>query len=795
MPDLAREALDGWALSHVEAIVEGEADNVTEKKILQPPSSDFNQALVLGFDFPDLPNLLQKHCPSTIRIMNAIATTDRQRKESSPRSMIHKRFIAAYNTATLFAERSRSNNYMAHVLSFYLYSQGATRQLFGVLNSLGQCMSYQTIAGRGGKSLADSDTESDSSDSDTDAEAERQKARRQKRRKQRGSLDKLSIGLRRLAQHIAAAQKLLIVYDNINMAWKVAEQIMGRTDEMQNGTCATITELWNASEDALSVSKLRESVQNASHLNVEDIELSTEEQKHYRTNMVHTVLRIMTRIGGEALKKFEKDVADCLPISAHKIAVHKTNVTPLAPMPIDESSKTGNAELVIAIFAYLRLNMANPQFSEIVKLIVGDQLSVARLRSVAETRVGNEGGATALEWAVFVPGLFHYKVAGTHGVMLTHLGSNNHDLTNPASLSAHNAALGRKPIVATSLPSFRTCKDLIDVSLYARVLQCALEVSGKDSLSAYAQGLTFDQLKSDAENIVGRFADGRKVHQLERARARKGTEHGDMVFESAVLFLRDALLLREFTDAIKSGDSGRVYLVLKVWALSYRGQGRTKYAQEALFLIHNVEHVWPAELRDLVFDNWLVNTTGKTDAFLEVDLLQEHLNYWIKNYYAAHGSNASWEWLKTIGPCVEILRQLASQVNATLGSKQGNKHAEADLTDDIDELMGNLAHNKVYQIQLGRVFAADDAPRVPDVMTKGYDALTWGASSPLSVFNAKFEALKKRRRIRPLVSGQATANDASAHEGATSIAAEPLVVAEDEGTEGTSSILVSSALS
>lgn len=33
---------------------------------------------------------------------------------------------------------------------------------------------------------------------------------------------------------------------------------------------------------------------------------------------------------------------------------------------------------------------------------------------------------------------------------------------------------------------------------------------------------------------------------------------------------------------------------------------------------------------DLVFNNWLVNTTGKPDAFLEVDLLQEHLNYWIK---------------------------------------------------------------------------------------------------------------------------------------------------------------------
>jgi len=48
---------------------------------------------------------------------------------------------------------------------------------------------------------------------------------------------------------------------------------------------------------------------------------------------------------------------------------------------------------------------------------------------------------------------------------------------------------------------------------------------------------------------------------------------GDMVFENAVLFLQDTLLSREFTDAVKAGDSGRVVLVLKVWAFSFRGNG------------------------------------------------------------------------------------------------------------------------------------------------------------------------------------------------------------------------------
>ena len=69
-----------------------------------------------------------------------------------------------------------------------------------------------------------------------------------------------------------------------------------------------------------------------------------------------------------------------------------------------------------------------------------------------------------------------------------------------------------------------------------------------------------------------------------------------MVFENAIYFLHDALLLQEFTDAIKAGDSGRIILTLKMSALSYRGDGRPKYAFETLQFIHNFMHVWPKGL-------------------------------------------------------------------------------------------------------------------------------------------------------------------------------------------------------
>jgi hypothetical protein len=187
---------------------------------------------------------------------------------------------------------------------------------------------------------------------------------------------------------------------------------------------------------------------------------------------------------------------------------------------------------------------------------------------------------------------------------------------------------------------------------------------------------------------------------------------GDMVYENVLLFLRDALITREFTDSIKCGDSGRVLLVLKTWALSFRGSGRTKYAHEMLHLIHNLEHVWPKPIRyvmqiyqtlfatdfsssAMILNNWLINPTGRLNSWVEVDLMQD---FWIKvclncsvrnhkncqyfrlqRFYAAHGSSASWDWLEMIVPCVDVLWHLSRMMHNILGSDQGTKHEPPNL--------------------------------------------------------------------------------------------------------------------
>jgi hypothetical protein len=67
-----------------------------------------------------------------------------------------------------------------------------------------------------------------------------------------------------------------------------------------------------------------------------------------------------------------------------------------------------------------------------------------------------------------------------------------------------------------------------------------------------------------------------------------------------------------------------------------------------LHLIHNLTHVWPKPIwylllvsiadawlmnilySEIVLNNWLVNPTGNLFSWVEVDLMQEHMNFWIK---------------------------------------------------------------------------------------------------------------------------------------------------------------------
>lgn len=431
-------------------------------------------------------------------------------------------------------------------------------------------------------------------------------------------------------------------------------------DAQENGTCATIFPLWNAKREDMLAKDLDEGIMNAPPLTLEDIQLNDSEADFWYDCMTHNILRIIVNHGGAEFGKWRGELDRCQPVSEDQIEVHKTDVHPLTAFEIDEASITGNVEVNDCIDAELELDQNDTKYNELVRIQAGDQLTQARQRAIIAVRGGHEDPARAHKGRTFMPGLFHGKMTDIHGNLETHFGKPNSGKLSPGSLSAHNQCLNRLPIVLTSMPAFSTARDLVMVSLYARVLHCLLLVSSQPTLEDYAKKVTsWETVREHARSIYDRYANADRIQEMrerrkpaelkrdaaqranqklvrkvakeaaQKAASRSGSSStgtvvpdvsenaesppqppkptslphipiGDMVFENASYALRDLLISREFADAVKSGDSGRIVLILKQLACSFRGHGRTKYAHEMLHIIHNLTHVWTKGLRSVV---------------------------------------------------------------------------------------------------------------------------------------------------------------------------------------------------
>lgn len=488
------------------------------------------------------------------------------------------------------------------MLALYLYASGASRQTISIMCTLGYSASWTTTIS---------------------SYVKRDKVTGEVVSTTLGVLNKLSESMRQASRDLAATKLQADIFDNVNIDEPSPEQIIGRHDMQENGTCATIFRLHKAELADMKISDFQDRFLRARKLEITDILHTTDEAKQFRDNLIFTILRIIINHGGEQFKKFEKDLNKHQPETTAKIDIHKTHLFPLPAMNIDESSVLGNIKVDEAIVKELAIPCETMgRHRGYVRFKGGDQLSLARLRSIELVRAGHESDYRGFFWGIWMPGLFHVKIADTTGTFMNHWGQPDTGTQNPGSLWYHNTHLDRLPIVLTSLPPFRVCRDLVFVSLYARILHCLLRVSGHAKLEDYVETATWDSLHTDAAAIYDTYATASIAAKLREEREEELAQHsqeavaenqqseveerkrpltaGDMLFENGVYFLRDALLSREFSDAIKCGDSGRVILVLKIWALAFRGNGRTKYAYEMLHLIHHLEAVWSPEIRQVV---------------------------------------------------------------------------------------------------------------------------------------------------------------------------------------------------
>lgn len=149
-----------------------------------------------------------------------------------------------------------------------------------------------------------------------------------------------------------------IVWDNLNIAFRVGQQRINSKDSFQNGTTATLIPLFGVSPGSLPLHLLPRRQNRRYILDIKP-ELTlpkVNEIQELRRNLLwrikHTLLNYSERLD----RKYRKELGP--PPSVLQIPVHQTKQYPLPAMHIDESSLDGTLEVIETIISK-HLGMSN----------------------------------------------------------------------------------------------------------------------------------------------------------------------------------------------------------------------------------------------------------------------------------------------------------------------------------------------------------------------------------------------------------------------------------------------------
>ena len=217
----------------------------------------------------------------------------------------------------------------------------------------------------------------------------------------------------------------------------------------------------------------------------------------------------------------------------------------------------------------------------------------------------------------------------------------------------------------------------------------------------------------------------------------------DTTLANSILFIRNAIWWREVCTAVAEGDSGRVWEILKVsfskdtqvqdithgrllqvWLVTFAGSGNPYYSQFLMELFCNFKWEWSELLIDAIQKNWVVNLKGQQGHFIEMDLMQEHFNFWLEDLAQHKGKQFDDVFYREVlSMNVNNFLNLKDEMEESVTLKRRSKsHGASHLDNELRVVMNNLRGEEAESYRPGRNFATINC----DDLTEGTKTLQGG---------------------------------------------------------------------
>jgi hypothetical protein len=315
---------------------------------------------------------------------------------------------------------------------------------------------------------------------------------------------------------------------------------------------------------------------------------------------------------GQHFRHFEKEL--CEPAPVDRIPLHKTEQVPCRAMNIKQSTTDGNVEVMENLLRQGGIGDKNSNnfdqshdidMSEHVLLVHGDLLTKERLDTVGDSRRIETTPKNRLQYVVFLPGLFHYKMACADALWRIYLQPKEGRDDENSLFQSVGYLRPDETKKMVSKPGFRRMHEVIHHDLQASMLDCwRLEAQSVNrewtTLELFAASKpSWDAIVSMSHTIVQKYVV--RTDTLDCARA-KPKEQRDRRFENQVLRNRDELLYVDLCQAMNAGDIGRVEASFLPWIYMFKATGKHKYAVQILRFLTNLRYNYPVELRCVIYN-------------------------------------------------------------------------------------------------------------------------------------------------------------------------------------------------
>ncbi|KAJ7448400.1 hypothetical protein FB451DRAFT_1053929 [Mycena latifolia] len=510
-------------------------------------------------------------------------------------------------------------------------------------------------------------------------------------------------GMVRLRE-IVKTSMVQIVWDNLNIAFRVAAERLKAKNHFDNGTTVTVIPVFDPATGGhaahgtlpLSMKPPRERTLPVLDWTAEDVLPSPQSAEELSACCFWQMKRLALEHVPGVTPKLKKELEDCPEIN--QIPVHKSEQYPAPAMNKDESTLEGTLDVRETIYGHMGLDDEGVKAHGLV-FEDGDLLTDSLKEKLESARRNSTTPIASLQSGVRRWGLFHGEMAGGRLTVNEHWGKPN-SIWPGGLWWEHNKLLKRKPITAgwsgKKATPWKPAHELIHISLPAHIVDGFRIHCGHENLEEWATNATMDEFNRVAKIVFDKLFSTAAVEEL---RARDMCDR-DITLENAILYNRDALFYVEFVQAIKKGDIGRVANVLSIWMVMMRTpKTMPRYADAMFETLVRLKH-FPPKMRELYLANWLVNLPGRPYCFKPVDLLQEHQNFWAKIIYTAKGTNKSWEWLSMITVCIFTLRDAMRTVQTAFKiPAYGEKHKTPEITAEVATLANalNIRKNPLCQ--------------------------------------------------------------------------------------------------